>query len=82
MDDDLFTYEVNVANIPCDSKIDDVSEHEADDDMGFDPSDIAFTEWNYSEMRYDHEDGETTRDLKGKEKRKRDCSKENREGKV
>ncbi|GJZ89153.1 hypothetical protein Tco_0660935, partial [Tanacetum coccineum] len=35
MDDDLFTYEVNVANIPCDSKIDDVSEHEADDDMGF-----------------------------------------------
>ncbi|GJX87021.1 aldehyde dehydrogenase family 2 member C4-like protein [Tanacetum coccineum] len=45
MDDDLFTYEVEVANIPCDSKIDDDSEHEADDDMGYDPSDVAFTEW-------------------------------------
>ncbi|GJV36752.1 hypothetical protein Tco_1409229 [Tanacetum coccineum] len=40
MDDDLFTCEVEVANIPCDSKIDDDSEHEADDDMGYDPSDI------------------------------------------
>ncbi|GJV37790.1 hypothetical protein Tco_1410267 [Tanacetum coccineum] len=40
MDDDLFTYEVEVANILCDSKIDDDSEHEADDDMGYDPSDI------------------------------------------
>ncbi|GJR14705.1 hypothetical protein Tco_0797357 [Tanacetum coccineum] len=39
MDDDLFTYEVKVANIPCDSKMDDDSEHEADDDMGYDPSD-------------------------------------------
>ncbi|GJS29864.1 hypothetical protein Tco_0490484 [Tanacetum coccineum] len=45
MDDDLFTYEVKVANIPCDSKMDDDSEHEADDDMGYDPSDAAFTEW-------------------------------------
>ncbi|GJV38611.1 hypothetical protein Tco_1411088 [Tanacetum coccineum] len=45
MDDDLFIYEVEVANIPCDSKIDDDSEHEADDDMGYDPSDVAFTEW-------------------------------------
>ncbi|GJV52670.1 retrovirus-related pol polyprotein from transposon TNT 1-94 [Tanacetum coccineum] len=45
MDDDLFTYEVEVANIPCDSKMDDDSEHEADDDMGYDPSDAAFTEW-------------------------------------
>ncbi|GJW08532.1 hypothetical protein Tco_1570955 [Tanacetum coccineum] len=40
MDDDLFTYEAEVANIPCDSKIDDDSEHEAYDDMGYDPSDI------------------------------------------
>ncbi|GKA32199.1 hypothetical protein Tco_0718566 [Tanacetum coccineum] len=40
MDDDLFTYEVEVANIPTDSKMDDDSEHEADDDMGYDPSDI------------------------------------------
>ncbi|GJV87755.1 hypothetical protein Tco_1531693 [Tanacetum coccineum] len=31
MDDDLFTYEVEVANIPCDSNMDDDSEHEADD---------------------------------------------------
>ncbi|GJS04900.1 hypothetical protein Tco_0321408 [Tanacetum coccineum] len=44
MDDDLFTYEVKVANIPCDSKMDDDSEHEADDDMGYDPSDVAFIE--------------------------------------
>nr|GEX02589.1 hypothetical protein [Tanacetum cinerariifolium] len=32
IDDDLFTYEVEVANIPCDSKMDDALEHEADDD--------------------------------------------------
>ncbi|GJS13927.1 hypothetical protein Tco_0408399 [Tanacetum coccineum] len=44
MDDDLFTYEVKVANIPCDSKMDDDSEQEADDDMGYDPSDVAFIE--------------------------------------
>ncbi|GJX19169.1 hypothetical protein Tco_0221846 [Tanacetum coccineum] len=31
MDNDLFTYEVEVANIPCNSKMDDDSEHEADD---------------------------------------------------
>nr|GEW52860.1 hypothetical protein [Tanacetum cinerariifolium] len=45
MDDDLFTYEVEVANIPCDSNKDDDSEqrmsHEADDDTGYDPSDVA-----------------------------------------
>ncbi|GJW99992.1 hypothetical protein Tco_0183906 [Tanacetum coccineum] len=45
MDDDLFTYEVEVANIPCDSKMDNDSEQEADDDMGYDPSDVAFIEW-------------------------------------
>nr|GEW67439.1 VIER F-box protein 2 [Tanacetum cinerariifolium] len=45
MDDDLLTYEVEVANIPCDLKMDDDSENEADDDMGYDPSNIAFTEW-------------------------------------
>ncbi|GJZ16224.1 hypothetical protein Tco_0551901 [Tanacetum coccineum] len=44
MDDDLFTYDVEIANIPCDLRVDDDSEHEAAD-MGFDPSDIAFTEW-------------------------------------
>ncbi|GKA69587.1 hypothetical protein Tco_0775651 [Tanacetum coccineum] len=45
MDDDLFAYEVEVSNIPCDSKMDDDSEEEADDDMGYDPSDVAFIEW-------------------------------------
>ncbi|GJQ91563.1 hypothetical protein Tco_0002702, partial [Tanacetum coccineum] len=45
MDDDLFTYEVKVANILCDSNMDDDSKHESDDDMGYDPSDVAFTEW-------------------------------------
>ncbi|GJR99310.1 reverse transcriptase domain-containing protein [Tanacetum coccineum] len=45
MDNDLFTYEIEVVNILCDSKIDDDSEHEADDDMGYDPSDVAFTKW-------------------------------------
>ncbi|GJT33622.1 hypothetical protein Tco_0924041 [Tanacetum coccineum] len=33
MDNDLFTYEVEVTNILCNSKIDDDSEYEADDDM-------------------------------------------------
>ncbi|GKC64426.1 hypothetical protein Tco_1097024 [Tanacetum coccineum] len=44
IDDDLFTYEVEVANISCDSNKGDDSEqrvsHEADDDTGYDPSDI------------------------------------------
>nr|GEU63142.1 hypothetical protein [Tanacetum cinerariifolium] len=58
MDDDLFTYEVEVANISCDSKIDDASEHKADDDTGYDPSDVAFTEWlglkNFNYKTMDH----------------------------
>ncbi|GJZ30236.1 hypothetical protein Tco_0575283 [Tanacetum coccineum] len=41
MDDDLFTYEVEVANISCDSKIDDDSEHEADDDIGDDEVELT-----------------------------------------
>ncbi|GJT92621.1 hypothetical protein Tco_1081466 [Tanacetum coccineum] len=58
MDDYLFTYEVEVANIPCDSRMDDDSEHEADYDMGYDLSDVAFTEWlgsknfNYKTMNH------------------------------
>ncbi|GKA98816.1 hypothetical protein Tco_0826753 [Tanacetum coccineum] len=36
MDNDLFTYEVEVTNIPCNSKIGDDSEHEADNDLGGD----------------------------------------------
>ncbi|GKC81424.1 hypothetical protein Tco_1137141 [Tanacetum coccineum] len=62
MDDDLFTYEVEVANIPCDSNKDNDSEqrvsHEADDDMGYDPSDVAFIEWlgskNFNYKIMDH----------------------------
>ncbi|GKB22715.1 hypothetical protein Tco_0862116 [Tanacetum coccineum] len=54
MDDCLFTYEVEVANILCESNKDDDSEqrvsHEGDDDMGYDPSDVAFTEWLGSEI--------------------------------
>ncbi|GKC81338.1 hypothetical protein Tco_1137055 [Tanacetum coccineum] len=45
MDDELFTYEVEAANIPCDSKMDNDLEQEADDDMGYDPSDVTFIEW-------------------------------------
>ncbi|GKA88466.1 hypothetical protein Tco_0810230, partial [Tanacetum coccineum] len=46
MDDDIFTYEVEVANIQCDSNKDDDTEHEADDDMGYDPSDIYWLKGN------------------------------------
>ncbi|GJU65550.1 hypothetical protein Tco_1247385, partial [Tanacetum coccineum] len=62
MDDDLFTYEIDVTDIPCGLNMDDdLEEHvsqEADDDIGYDPSDIAFTEWlrsklfNYKTMDY------------------------------
>nr|GEX61221.1 hypothetical protein [Tanacetum cinerariifolium] len=47
MEDDLFTNEGDVANIPCNSNMDDDSEqrmsHEVDDDTGYDPSNVAFT---------------------------------------
>ncbi|GJW23853.1 hypothetical protein Tco_0037664 [Tanacetum coccineum] len=45
MDNDLFTYKVEVANIPCNSVMDDDLEDETDDNMGYDPSDVAFIEW-------------------------------------
>ncbi|GKE95421.1 hypothetical protein Tco_1580276, partial [Tanacetum coccineum] len=45
MDNDLFTYKVEVASIPCNFVIDDDLEDENDDDMGYDPSDVAFIEW-------------------------------------
>ncbi|GKB97094.1 hypothetical protein Tco_0983231 [Tanacetum coccineum] len=45
MDNDLFTYEVEVASIPCNLKMVDDSELESDDDMGYDPSDVTFIEW-------------------------------------
>ncbi|GKA47889.1 hypothetical protein Tco_0740847 [Tanacetum coccineum] len=58
MDDDLFKYEVKVANIPCDSKMDDDLEHEAHDDMWYDPFDVAFIEWlgskNFNYKTMDH----------------------------
>nr|GEW75858.1 hypothetical protein [Tanacetum cinerariifolium] len=48
MDNDLFRYEVEVTNIPCNSNMDDDSEqrmsHEVDDDTGYDPSDVSFNE--------------------------------------
>nr|GEZ01533.1 C2 calcium/lipid-binding domain, CaLB [Tanacetum cinerariifolium] len=62
MYNDLFTYEVEIAKIPCNSNKNDASEqrmsHKADDDMGYDPSDIAFTEWfgskNFNYKTMDH----------------------------
>ncbi|GKA64618.1 hypothetical protein Tco_0764325 [Tanacetum coccineum] len=45
MDNDLFTYKVKVANIQCNSIMDDDLEDETDDDMGYDLSDVAFIEW-------------------------------------
>ncbi|GKA08879.1 hypothetical protein Tco_0688210 [Tanacetum coccineum] len=52
MDDDLFTYEVEIpelANIPCDLNEEDDSEqqikHGSDDDMEYDPSNVEFNEW-------------------------------------
>ncbi|GKE49137.1 hypothetical protein Tco_1480395 [Tanacetum coccineum] len=66
MDDDLFTYEVEVANIPCDSNKDDDSEqrmsHETDDDMGYDPSDVAFTERGDNEVELTDEESSDNED--------------------
>ncbi|GJW42906.1 hypothetical protein Tco_0071705 [Tanacetum coccineum] len=49
MDDDLFIYEIEITNIPGDQNLDNDSEqqvlHDVDNNMGFDPSDVAFTEW-------------------------------------
>ncbi|GJU23886.1 hypothetical protein Tco_1157228 [Tanacetum coccineum] len=59
MDDDLFTYEVEIegiANIPCDLNKDDDSKQqisqESDDDMEYDPSDVEFTAWTFKEFNY------------------------------
>ncbi|GJX31959.1 hypothetical protein Tco_0241814 [Tanacetum coccineum] len=41
---------VEVANIPCNSVMDDDLEDETDDDMGYDPSDVAFIEWLSSKI--------------------------------
>nr|GFA46756.1 hypothetical protein [Tanacetum cinerariifolium] len=52
MDDDLFTYEIEVANIPCDSNTDDDSEQqmsqEDDDDMGGD-DEVELTDEEFSD---------------------------------
>nr|GEX49237.1 ribonuclease H-like domain-containing protein [Tanacetum cinerariifolium] len=49
VDNDLFTYEVKVANVPCDlNGIEDLKlqmSHEANADMWYDPSDVEFTKW-------------------------------------
>ncbi|GKE85755.1 hypothetical protein Tco_1559497 [Tanacetum coccineum] len=50
MDANLFTYEVEIANISCDLRVDDVSEHEADN-IGFDPGDdeVELTDEEFSD---------------------------------
>ncbi|GJY03970.1 hypothetical protein Tco_0369910 [Tanacetum coccineum] len=60
MDDDLFTYEVEIsglANIPCDLNEEDDSKqqmtHESSDDMEYDLSNAEFTEWLASKF-YNH----------------------------
>ncbi|GKB03988.1 hypothetical protein Tco_0832131 [Tanacetum coccineum] len=50
MDTDLFTYKVEVANIPCNSVMDDDLEDETDNDIGYDPPDVAFIEWLRSKI--------------------------------
>nr|GEY83168.1 hypothetical protein [Tanacetum cinerariifolium] len=54
MDNDLFTYKVEVASILCDLNGDDDSEqqmsHEANDDIGYDLSVVEFTEWLASKL--------------------------------
>ncbi|GJU58031.1 hypothetical protein Tco_1235797 [Tanacetum coccineum] len=45
MDNDLFTYNFEVANIPCNSVMDGDLEDETNDDMGYDPSEVAFIKW-------------------------------------
>ncbi|GJW07970.1 hypothetical protein Tco_1570393 [Tanacetum coccineum] len=61
MDDDLLTYEVKIANIPCDLRVNDDSENEADD-VGFDPGDdeVELTDEEFS----DNED-EIAKDIMG-----------------
>ncbi|GKD70491.1 hypothetical protein Tco_1324581, partial [Tanacetum coccineum] len=46
--DKIKDVKVEDVSLTCDTSLenmDDDSEHEADDDMGYDPSDVAFTEW-------------------------------------
>ncbi|GJS35670.1 hypothetical protein Tco_0534052 [Tanacetum coccineum] len=50
MDNVLFKYNVEIASIPCNSVMDDDLEDETDDDMGYDPSDVAFIEWLRSKI--------------------------------
>ncbi|GJR97351.1 hypothetical protein Tco_0269525 [Tanacetum coccineum] len=58
MDDDLLTYEVEVANIPSDSNKDDDSEQRVSHKSNDDTSDVAFTEWlrskNFNYKTMDH----------------------------
>ncbi|GJW79714.1 hypothetical protein Tco_0143689 [Tanacetum coccineum] len=50
MDNDLFTYKVEVAKIPCNFVMDNDFDDETDDDMGYDPSNVAFIEWLRSKI--------------------------------
>ncbi|GJW28049.1 hypothetical protein Tco_0044924 [Tanacetum coccineum] len=49
-------YKVEVDNIPCNSKMDNDSEQEADDDMGYDPSNVAFIEWGDDKVELTNEE--------------------------
>ncbi|GKD90852.1 hypothetical protein Tco_1366359 [Tanacetum coccineum] len=63
MDGNLFTYEVEVANIPCGSNMDDDSEHEADDDIGYDPFDIYWIRGNDKVELTDEESSDNEDDV-------------------
>nr|GEW79272.1 hypothetical protein [Tanacetum cinerariifolium] len=59
MDDDLFTYKVEIAgiaNLPCDLNRDDDSKQqmsqEYDNDMEYDSSDVEFIAWDFKEFNY------------------------------
>nr|GEV87818.1 C2 calcium/lipid-binding domain, CaLB [Tanacetum cinerariifolium] len=65
MDDDLFTYKVEITgigNVPCDLNRDDDSEQqmsqESNNDIEYDPSDVEFTAWlaskNFNYKTIDH----------------------------
>ncbi|GKA56542.1 hypothetical protein Tco_0755614 [Tanacetum coccineum] len=60
--DDLFTYDIEVANILCDLIMDDGSKDEADDDMGYDPPDVAFIEWLRGDYEVELTDEESSDD--------------------
>ncbi|GJZ36079.1 hypothetical protein Tco_0581896 [Tanacetum coccineum] len=62
IDNDLFTYKVEVANIPCNSVMDDDLEDETDDDTGYDPSDVAFIKRGDDEVELTDEESSDDED--------------------